>query len=135
MDWLEKTAPGDVSAGAGGGATGARARIADAMDELDSVLLTAIAESEEGSAAPMDRARAEAEMRELWARTFTAVARAQEDWLESAFIRRGAGIVEHLYPDADERLRLYHYGFTPVIRSEEHTYELQSLMRISYAVF
>src|SRR3546814_20856156 len=63
----------------------------------------------------MDRARAEAEMRELWARTFTAVARAQEDWLESAFIRRGAGIVEHLYPDADERLRLYHYGFTPVI--------------------
>src|SRR3546814_11874757 len=62
--------------------------------------------SEEGSAAPMDRARAEAEMRELWARTFTAVAREQEDWLESAFIRRGAGIVEHLYPDADERLRL-----------------------------
>src|SRR3546814_14079791 len=85
------------------------------MDELDSVLLTAIAESEEGSAAPMDRARAEAEMRELWARTFTAVARAQEDWLQSAFIRRGAGIVEHLYPHADERLRLYHYGFTPVI--------------------
>lgn len=115
MDWLEKTAPGDVSAKAGIGATGAKARIADAMDELDSVLLTAIAESEEGSAAPMDRARAEAEMRELWASTFTAVAREQEDWLESAFIRRGAGIVEHLYPDADERLRLYHYGFTPVI--------------------
>src|SRR3546814_353145 len=41
MDWLEKTAPGDVSADAGAGATGARARIADAMDELDSVLLTA----------------------------------------------------------------------------------------------
>src|SRR3546814_9235412 len=40
MDWLEKTAPGDVSADAGAGATGARARIADAMDELDSVLLT-----------------------------------------------------------------------------------------------
>src|SRR3546814_6663047 len=88
MDWLEKTAPGDVSADAGAGATGARARIADAMDELDSVLLTAIAESEEGSAAPMDRARAEAEMRELWGR-----------------------------------------------RSEEHTAEIQSLMRHSYAVF
>src|SRR3546814_9691110 len=27
MDWLEKTAPGDVSADAGAGATGARARI------------------------------------------------------------------------------------------------------------
>src|SRR3546814_16536884 len=54
MDWLEKTAPGDVSADAGAGATGARARIADAMDELDSVLLTAIVESGEGSAAPVD---------------------------------------------------------------------------------
>ena len=63
MDWLEKTAPGDVSAKAGIGATGAKARIADAMDELDPVLPTAIAESEEASVAPMDRARAEAEMR------------------------------------------------------------------------
>src|SRR3546814_12702066 len=74
MDWLEMTAPGDVSADAGAGATGARARIADAMDELDTVSLTAIAESEEGSAAPMDRARAEAGLRELWARPFTAAA-------------------------------------------------------------
>src|SRR3546814_4628863 len=31
---------------------------------------------------------------------------------------------------------LHHQGFPPVIRrSEEHTSELQSLMRISYAVF
>src|SRR3546814_2620285 len=28
-----------------------------------------------------------------------------------------------------------HYGFTGISRSEEHTSELQSLMRISYAVF
>src|SRR3546814_8554883 len=34
MDWLEKTAPGDVSADAGAGATGAHARIAEGMDEL-----------------------------------------------------------------------------------------------------
>src|SRR3546814_5116951 len=29
----------------------------------------------------------------------------------------------------------HHAGFRPVSRSEEHTSELQSLMRISYAVF
>src|SRR3546814_9110331 len=28
-----------------------------------------------------------------------------------------------------------HFTFDKVMRSEEHTYELQSLMRISYAVF
>src|SRR3546814_3325005 len=28
-----------------------------------------------------------------------------------------------------------HYGITQCVRSEEHTSELQSLMRISYAVF
>src|SRR3546814_19560611 len=64
MDWLEKTAPGDVSADAGAGATGARAGIADATDELDSVLLPAIAESEEGSPATTHRARAAAGERE-----------------------------------------------------------------------
>src|SRR3546814_1298984 len=30
---------------------------------------------------------------------------------------------------------LRHYGFSALDRSEEHTSELQSLMRISYAVF
>src|SRR3546814_6542483 len=30
---------------------------------------------------------------------------------------------------------LLHYDFDPALRSEEHTSELQSLMRISYAVF
>src|SRR3546814_4258058 len=30
---------------------------------------------------------------------------------------------------------LTRYGWEPVLRSEEHTSELQSLMRISYAVF
>ena len=115
MDWLAQTAPGDVSPNAGTGATDAMSRIADAMDELDGVLLAAIAESERTSEAPMDRARAEAELRDLWSRTFTAVARQQEDWLEAAFIHRGGGIIEHLYPDAEERLRLYHYGFPPVI--------------------
>ena len=97
MNWLERTAPGDVSGEAGTGATGPLARIADAMDELDTVLLTALAESEQMGDAPMSPARA------------------QEDWLEAAFVQRGRGIVEHLYPDTGERQRLYQYGFPPVI--------------------
>src|SRR3546814_4080562 len=33
------------------------------------------------------------------------------------------------------RSRLWRWQFTRIVRSEEHTSELQSLMRISYAVF
>lgn len=115
MNWLEQTAPTEVSANAGTGVTDARTRIADAMDELDGFLLSAIAEIERTSEYPMDRARVEEELRNIWSRTFTTVARRQEDWLEAAFIRRGSGIIEHLYSDPGERLRLYQYGFTPLI--------------------
>lgn len=115
IDWLERTAPATVSAEAGTGATDARARLADAMDELDGVLLTALAEVERIGDAPMTRAAAEAALKDLWARTFTVVAAEQEAWLEAAFIHRGAGVVEHLYPNAEERQRLYQYGFPPVI--------------------
>jgi len=115
VDWLERTAPSKVSEDAGTGAIDRRARLADAMDELDSVLLSAIAESERITEEPMSAARAEAELTALWQRTFTIVAAAQEAWLEHAFIRRGVGIVNNLYPDAAERRSLYQYGFTPVI--------------------
>lgn len=63
----------------------------------------------------MTRARAEAQLAALWRTTFTAVATAQEAWLEQAFVRRGAGIIEHVYPDVDERRRLYQYGLPPAV--------------------
>src|SRR3546814_6047957 len=44
---------------------------------------------------------------------------------------RGKGRETAEDPDADEQPR----GFAAIARSEEHTSELQSLMRISYAVF
>lgn len=115
MDWLESTAPGTVSPDVGMGATRPHPRLADAMDELDGVLLTALAESERTTATPMDAARAEMELKVLWARTFTVVAAAQEAWLEAAFIKRGTGIITQLYPDLAERRRLYQYGFPPVV--------------------
>lgn len=115
LDWLERTAPATVSAQAGTGKTTPLARLGDAMDELDSVLLTAIEEVDQLAAPPMSAARTEELLRKLWARSFTAVSADREAWLEAAFIRRGQGVVEHLYPDRGERQRLYHYGFTPLV--------------------
>src|SRR3546814_4654280 len=48
------------------------------------------------------------------------------------FASRGGG---HRQPRLDRRLRLSGCDVLPELRSEEHTSELQSLMRISYAVF
>ncbi|GGB23265.1 hypothetical protein GCM10011380_11210 [Sphingomonas metalli] len=115
IDWLERTAPAEVSDRAGTGASDGRARLGDAMDELDGVLLTAIEEAARIAEAAMTRAQAEELLAGLWSRSFTSVAAEREAWLEAAFVRRGAGVVDHLYPDSNERRRLYHYGFTPLI--------------------
>jgi hypothetical protein len=115
LDWLERTAPTVVSADAGTGASDGAARLADAMDELDSILLTSLEEIARVDEAAMTRARAEERLATLWRTTFTAVATAQEAWLEQAFVRRGAGIIEHIYPDAEERRRLYQYGLPPAV--------------------
>src|SRR3546814_4678885 len=55
----------------------------------------------------------------------------QEYWRDRQLnrLRNRTGVEAHHPPAATDGV------FTPCIRSEEHTSELQSLMRISYAVF
>jgi hypothetical protein len=94
-------------------ATTPAARLADSLDELDGFLLTALEELELADGRELDGDTAEAFLVSLWQRTFTKVAATQEQWMEDAFIRRGRAIVETIYPEAEERERLYQYGFTP----------------------
>jgi hypothetical protein len=115
LEWLEQALPTDISAAAGEGATDARSRLADTLDELDGVLLTAIEEIARAEDIAMTGARAEAHLVDLWRTTFTSAAAVQEAWLERAFVRRGRAIVETIYPDAAERRRLYQYGFSPLV--------------------
>jgi len=115
LDWLEVTAPTVVSSEAGTGAYDSFARLADAMDELDAILLTSLEEIARVDDVAMTRAHIETHLVALWRTTFTVVASVQESWMEHAFVRRGAGIIEHLYPDPIERHSLYQYGLTPVI--------------------
>ena len=128
--WLEATAPAMVSGDVGTGATTGPARLADAMDELDALLLTTLEEVARAEEVDMTRASAETHLAELWRTTFTAVATAEEAWLEQAFIRRGAGLVENVYPDAKERRRLYRYGLPPAIgrRFEAVARQLRALI-------
>src|SRR3546814_1981287 len=48
---------------------------------------------------------------------------------------QAAGRADSLFTVDKVQTRFYRVDCTPVNRSEEHTSELQSLMRISYAVF
>lgn len=134
LNWLEATAPTTVSAAAGTGATDPRARLADAMDELDGLALAAVEELQQSDTAAMSRAQIEAHLKSVWERTFSATATAQEAWLEQAFIRRGAGVVTQLYPDRAERTRLYQFGFTPVIGRRFEGVATAILAEISKAV-
>src|SRR3546814_4239983 len=86
--------------------------------ELDGFLLAATEELARLEHRPIDGARTEAFLADLWQRTFARVAAAEEAWLERSFIKRGRAFVERLYPEAQLRRRLYQYGFTPY-RSEE----------------
>lgn len=114
LEWLEQIEPGEVSDDAGTGATGDAARLADTVDELDAFVMTAL---EELSLLDndLDGAQAEAKLAALWQNTFTVAAAAQEAWLEDAILRRGRAIIGEIYPDADERRRLYQYGFSPYV--------------------
>jgi hypothetical protein len=130
LEWLDQALPQDVSPDAGAGSSGLRARLADSLDELDSVLLSALEEIARGAEAGIAGTEAEAQLVDVWHRTFTAIAAVQEDWMEQAFVRRGRAVVETIYPDANERSRLYQYGFPPVIgrRFEEIAMQIRNIL-------
>lgn len=113
FQWLESTAPQAVSRDAGRALPTPAARLADRLDELDGMILSAVEETAAISAAATTPAGTETMLAQLWLRTFAQVAEATEAWMEEAFIKRGRGVVETIYPDAEERKRLYDYGYSP----------------------
>ncbi|MCB1464555.1 MAG: DEAD/DEAH box helicase [Nitratireductor sp.] len=113
FNWLEATAPYDVSDLVGQASPTAEARLADSLDELDSLILSAIEEAQTIGGVATTAAGAEEMLASLWQKTFTRVSVAREAWMEEAFVKRGYGVVETVYPDADERKRLYDYGYSP----------------------
>ena len=113
--WLEHTAPQDISIEAGTGSHSDEALLADTLDELDGFLLSAVEELTNFSDAEVSRQELEGFLRALWGRTFTKVVINQENMLERSFIKRGQSLVETIYPDSNERARLYQYGFSPYV--------------------
>lgn len=113
LRWLETVAPHQISAAAGTTSDDPPAVLADSLDELDGVILSAIEEIATDKGSELSRAETEALLVRLWQCSFSSVAAVQEKLLEQAFVRRGRGLTEAVYSDAAERRRLYQYGFSP----------------------
>lgn len=115
LEWLEAASPPEISEYAGQGEKTDKAILADSLDELDGFLLSVIQEIDSLDGTEISAADTEAFLVSLWAKTFSSFAAVQEDWLETAFIKRGKAVVATVYPDSEERERLYHYGFPPYL--------------------
>lgn len=113
--WLDATLPEHIGVNLAAGSRDPQDQLGDSLDELDGFVLAATEELSILGEGQVDGPRAEAFLRDLWHRTFTHVAAAQEEALETLFIRRGRAFVERLYPNADQRRRLYRFGFTPFV--------------------
>lgn len=114
-EWLGYVSPGDISEFAGTESEEAPAILADALDELDGILLAAIQEAQGLEENALSSSDLEAQLVKLWRTSFSALAVIQEEWLERAFIHRGSAVSTTIYPDPNERARLYAYGFPPYI--------------------
>jgi hypothetical protein len=106
VEWLERAIPSEISSEAGRADISDESRLADSVDELDGVLLSALEEFRRVRAQGLEGAVAEQILTALWRRSFTAYAAVQEEWLERAFVRRGQALVQEIYPNAEERSRL-----------------------------
>jgi hypothetical protein len=115
LAWLEVSLPENTGANLAVESRVPIDQLADSLDELDGFILAAIEELALLTIEPIDGARAEAHLHNLWQRTFARVVAAQEDFLERSFVQRGRAFVERLYPNHEQRRRLYQFGFTPYV--------------------
>jgi hypothetical protein len=130
LTWLEDITPDQISNLAGQASSTDEARLADSLDELDGMLLAAIEEAKEITGLTITAAGMEEMLRSLWQKTFTVVSDAYQTWMEAAFVQRGQGLIENVYPDEDERSRLYDYGYSPHVgrRFEDASIAIQEIL-------
>jgi hypothetical protein len=97
-NWLEVTAPLDAPASA------TIAQL-NSLDSLDALIIAALEDSNEVGA--------EAALRTFWRATFAHYAEADEAELETILLARGQAVVSRIYPDQEQRSRIYRTSLPP----------------------
>jgi len=90
----------------------------ETLDSLDSVLLSAIVETESLAGAPLTPTELEAKLAEIWGRCYAHYASEHEATLGKWFLSRGQALTARIYPEAEQRRGLYRSGFPPRLGSE-----------------
>ena len=98
-----------------------------ALDTLDSFLLSAIVELEQLQENPIAPSELEGQLREIWRRTFAFYSSSEESILSTFFVSRGKALTENVYPQEGYRRRLYKTSMPP--RSAQRLMELCSEAR------
>jgi hypothetical protein len=87
--------------------------LTETLDSLDGVLLAAIVEVESLARVPLTPIELERNLAEIWRRCYAHYASARELTLGEWFLRRGRALTARIYPDPDQRRRLYRSGLPP----------------------
>jgi hypothetical protein len=101
----------------------------ETLDSLDSVLLSAIVETESLAGAPLTPAELEAKLAEIWRRCYAHYASEHEATLGKWFLSRGQALTARIYPEAGQRRGLYRSGLPPRLGSERIASNFQERFR------
>jgi hypothetical protein len=110
LKWLEVTATLNPS---GSKPPAPADGLMETLDSLDSVLLAAIVEIESLAVVPLTPTELEGKLAEIWRRCYAHYASEHEARLGKWFLRRGQALTARIYPDAEQRRRLYRSGLPP----------------------
>lgn len=110
IEWLEKVAPLDYKDDL---KENEELPIIEAVDALDSFLISAITELEEIDNKTLTPAQLEDRLRQIWQRSYAYYAVSEEKKLDEIFVHRGKALKSTIYPDKQQRRRLYHTSLPP----------------------
>jgi DEAD/DEAH box helicase len=109
LTWLEQTAPLDYN----NHLSEAESSAIEALDSLDSILLSAIVEIEHLAAKDLSPDELEEQLKKIWRRSFAYYASSEQEKLENLFIKRGRALKTEIYKNYSQRRRLYRTSLPP----------------------
>ncbi|MCY6494535.1 DEAD/DEAH box helicase [Leptolyngbya sp. GGD] len=110
--WLEQTAPLALG-GNGSNIDDEESQAIESLDTLDSVLLSALVEIELIATQELSLSDLEERLQAVWRQTYAYYAHHSETRLEQLFVLRGRSLKTTIYPDLNQRRRLYRTSLPP----------------------
>ena len=112
MEWLERTVPLENFV------TDNMLTAEEALDSLDGYLLSIIVEQEMLTGHQINNSQLEDYFINVWRKTYASYVMSQNDLWERIFSTRGRAIQENIYPEPEQRRRIYRTSVSPRFAKE-----------------